>query len=121
MIPENSEMFFDQDVSPEVNDYNTTLVITKTLYVTATTTVSHVLHATATVTSFATATQQSLTFDSFDVPHHPKADTVFTAIFASICLLFTVGVILRKKSKKLKAFNVPLILGTFCISGPRSF
>jgi hypothetical protein len=51
---------------------------------------------------------------TFHIPHHPKVDTAFTAVFGSLCLLLLIGLVIRKKSKKLKSFNIPLILGTFC-------
>ena len=105
-------MFFDPDFSPNANDYNSTFAFTKTVHLTATTTLFEVTRVTETVTS-ATSRPSA---PALDVPHHPKVDTGFTAVFASIGLLLMVGLILRKKSKKLKAFNILLILGTFCMS-----
>ncbi len=111
-------MFYEPHLSPSADDYNATLVVTKTLYLTATTTVSAVIQTTAnetatlTLAAIATAPPHEL---AVDIPHHPKADTAFTAIFGALCILLITGLVIRKKSKKLKSFNIPLILGTFCI------
>jgi hypothetical protein len=95
-----------------LGDYNATLVLTETLYLTTTVTVS-ALNTTATVS--ATETESSAKSElTYDIPHHPKVDTFFAALFGGLCLLLIIGLIIRKKSKKLKSFNTPLILGTFC-------
>ena len=110
-------MFYEPDLSPSVDDYNATLVVTKTLYLTATTTVSAVIQTTATETAtltaaaIATASPHEL---AVDIPHHPKVDTAFTVVFGALCIVLITGLVIRKKSKKLKSFNIPLILGTFC-------
>jgi hypothetical protein len=108
-------MFYEPDLSPSVDEYNATLVVTKTLYQTATTTVSAVIKTTATETITLTASATaSLHESTFPIPYHPKVDTVFTAIFGALCIVLIIGLVTRKKSKKLKSFNIPLILGTFC-------
>ena len=110
-------MFYEPELSPSTNDHNATLVITKTLYLTATTTVTTVIQSTATetgpLTAAATGTA-SLHKPTFHIPHHPKVDTAFTAVFGVLCIVLITGIVIRKKSKKLKSFNIPLILGTFC-------
>ena len=104
-------------------------MVTRMSYVTATATVSMLeqLTSTATVsvleviTTTKTVPVPSPTLTSspqlpVTVPHLPILDIVFSAIFGVACVLIILGTILRKKSKKLKLFNVPLALGTFCIS-----
>lgn len=105
-------MFSDPDFSPNANDYNATVTFTKTVHLTATTTLFEATHVAETVPSVTYRPSEPV----LDVPHHPKVDTGFTVVFATIGLLLMVGLILRKKCKKLKAFNIPLILGTFCMS-----
>src|SRR5436190_7045280 len=105
--------------SPLGFEYNATLVLTKTLYGTATETISSVIENTVTATVTATVTTTATTTAAtpemkFHIPHHPKVDTAFTAVFCSLCLLLLIGLVIRKKSKELKSFNIPLILGTFC-------
>jgi amino acid transporter len=94
------------------------VVITKTLHLTTTKTVSLILSSVTTVTATPAATVTpvigSPPYLTFEVPHYPKIDTAFTVLFGVICLVLIIGLICRKKSKKLKAFNIPLILGTFC-------
>ena len=107
--------YFEAGSSPMGFGYNATLVLTKTLYRTATETVSITIENTATATVTAAATTAAAPPElTFHIPHHPKVDTAFTAVFGSLCLLLLVGLVIRKKSKKLKSFNIPLILGTFC-------
>jgi carbohydrate-binding DOMON domain-containing protein len=109
-------MFDEQDIFLSLGSPNATVVVTKTVYqaatVTATETTTILKTITATAAPKATSNASSL---NLSIPHHPKVDTAFTAVFGFLCLVLIVGLILRKKSKKLKLFNIPLILGTFCI------
>src|SRR5208282_1716164 len=104
-------MFYEPELSPSVDEYNATLVVTKTLYLTATTTVSAVVQTTATETATLTAAATATLHEpTFHIPHHPKVDTAFTAVFSALCIVLITGLMIRKKSKKLKSFNIPLIL-----------
>jgi hypothetical protein len=107
------DKYFEAGTSSSLDEYNATFVLTKTLYVTATTTVSAVIDTTATAVITVTATAATPE-RAFPIPHYPKADTAFTAVFGCLCLTLIIGTVFRKKSKKLKSFNIPLILGTFC-------
>ena len=114
----HTSMFFEEGLSPTFGNDNIT-VVTRTAFVTttsyATATVTSMLSltetATATVTAMPTPTSPSALTD---IPHHPKADTAFGVIFGVVCISLITGVIVRKKSKKLKGFNISLIIGTFC-------
>lgn len=117
-------MFYEPELSPSVHDYNVTLVVTKTLYLTATTAISTVIQTAPTETatlSAAATTTASLHEPTFHIPYHPKADTAFTAVFGALCIVLITGIVIRKKSKKLKSFNIPLILGTFCTLQTNNF
>jgi hypothetical protein len=98
------------------------VVITKTVQVMATKVASNLQpFVTTTVIRYvpvpplaASLSDQSST--SLDIPHYPRVDTTFTITFGVLCLLLLIGVIFRRSAKKLKGFNIPLILGTFCIT-----
>jgi hypothetical protein len=105
-------MFDEQGIAPSPGSQNATIVVvTKTVYQTATETATATVVKTTTVAPIATSTASPLTLD---IPHHPKVDTAFTAFFGFFCLILITGLVFRKRSKKLKLFNIPLILGTFC-------
>jgi len=89
-------------------------VVTTTKYVTATATST--LRGAATVKPSTGPALDALIPQQLraNIPHYPRVDLAFAAAFGLAFLLLLVGIILRKKSKKLKAFNIPLILGTFC-------
>lgn len=108
-------MFDEEGITPSLGNPNATVVVvTKTVYQAATVT----LTATTTILKTTTASLNATAASSSKliIPHHPKVDTAFTAVFGFLCLVLIVGLIIRKKSKKLKLLNIPLILGTFCIS-----
>src|SRR5271169_741606 len=117
-------MFSDDELASTEVDFNdTVVVVTKylqpsvihTVFLPSPTTVI----LTSTVTTTATGTSAAVIGTpklTLDVPHHPQVDTAFTAGFGTLCLVLIGGVILRRKSKKLKSFNIPLILGTLCTS-----
>jgi carbohydrate-binding DOMON domain-containing protein len=110
------DSLFDLSPTSPLDEYNATLILTRTIHHTTTSTVSEVVTVTATTTVtkiVASATTPKLT--SIEIPYFPKVDTAFTAIFATCCLLLLVGVILRNKKRKRKGFNIPLFLGSLCI------
>src|SRR5271154_3833491 len=115
-------MFFEEGLPSTGADFNkTVVVVTKYLQPSIIQTVFLPSPTTLTVTSTVpTAATSTLLADTpkitLDVPHHPQVDTAFTAAFGTLCLVLISGVILRRKPKKLKGFNIPLILGTFCTS-----
>ena len=104
-------MFFEEGLAPAIQN-ETALVVTKTITYIATvmlplpTTVT----ATATVTAMIPHPKTIL-----EAPRYPAGDSIFCILFAILCIVLTVAVVLRKRSKKLKAFNAPLIFGAFCI------
>jgi hypothetical protein len=111
-----TDMFYEELFTPSPEAQNFTLVVTRTLYLTVFATAT----ATATETEAATATLAATTTVppnvpqlGFEIPHHPKVDSVFTALFSLIWLLLTLGLVFRKQSKKLRSFNVPLTIGVF--------
>src|SRR5271170_1859711 len=116
-------MFFEEGLPSTETDFNETVVVVtkylqpsiiQTVFLPSPTT----LTVTSTITTIATSTLVADTPPNItlDVPHHPQVDTAFTAAFGTLCLVLISGVILRRKPKKLKSFNIPLILGTFCTS-----
>lgn len=109
-------MFDEQSFFPSLGSPNATVVVTRTVYqaatVMATETVTILKTTTATAAPKATSNASS---SKSSIPHHPNVDTAFTAVFGFLCLVLIVGLVIRKKSKKLKLFNIPLVLGTFCI------
>jgi len=108
------DSFFDLDqTTVPSNEYNATLILTKTVYHTATSTVSEIVTMTASATSIVTSGGIPKT-TVLDIPHFPKVDTAFTAIFGTCCLFLLLGVVLRNKIRKIKGFNIPVILGSFC-------
>jgi hypothetical protein len=116
----HTSMFFEEGLSPTYGNDNIT-VVTRTAFVTttsyATATVTSMLSLTETATTTATVTAMPTPTSPSaltDIPHHPKADTAFGVIFGVVCISLITGVIVRKKSKKLKGFNISLIIGTFC-------
>jgi hypothetical protein len=113
-------MFDEQGIIPSLGSPNVTIVVlTKTVYqatVTATETTTILKTTTATAAPKATSNASSL---KLNILHHPKVDTAFTAVFGFLYLVLIVGLIIRKKSKKLKLFNISLILGIFCIPSMR--
>ena len=111
------DSFFDLSPSPP-DEYNATLVITKTMHQRQiiTSTVTDFVTVTQAITETVTATPTPLPDATvLEIPHFPKADTALTVIFTTCCLLLIVGIILRNKKRKIKAFNIPLILGSLCI------
>src|SRR5271163_488013 len=109
-IEYSPDMFFEPDLSPDIQN-ETALVVTKTIRLTATVTLPEpsTVATTATVTAMLSQPKMIL-----EVPRYPAGDTTFCILFAILCIVLTVAIILRKQSKKLKAFNIPLILGAFC-------
>jgi len=106
------DSFFNLDPTAPSNEYNVTLILTKTVHHTATSTVSEIVTMTATSIVASSATPN---VTAFKIPHFPKVDTAFTAIFGSCCLFLLVGILLRNKKRKIKGFNIPLFLGSLCI------
>ena len=118
-------MFYEEGSLYSGAEFNETVVITKYVQPSVTRTVFYPSPTTLTLTSIATTTTTATARSSpstvlpnltLDIPHHPQVDTAFTAAFGTLCLVLVGGVVLRRKSKKLKAFNIPVILGTFCLA-----
>jgi hypothetical protein len=109
-ITNMTDMFYEGNVSPP-DVQNVTLVVTRTAYLTVTSTISTSAKTPAPTTTTLTSNTPQL---GLEVPHFPQVDTAFTALFGCICIILTAGVVFRRKSKKLKSFNIPLIVGAFC-------
>jgi len=108
------DSFFDLDQTATSNEYNATLILTKTMYHTVTSTVSEIVTMAASSPSIVTSSAMPKT-TALDMPHFPRVDMAFTAIFGTCCLFLLLGVVLRNKMRKIKSFNIPVILGSFCI------
>jgi len=111
-------MFVEPELAPDIQN-KTALVVTKTVVLTTTVTLSEPTTVTTTATATATVTallpQPKMILEA---PRYPAGDTTFCILFAILCVILTIAIILRKQSKKLKAFNIPLVLGAFCIPRP---
>ena len=117
-------MFFEEGLPSTETDFNETVVVVtkylqpsiiQTVFLPSPTTLTLTLTSTVTTTTTSTVVADTPRI-TLNVPHHPQVDTAFTATFGTLCLVLIGGVILRRKSKQLKGFNIPLILGTFCTS-----
>src|SRR5579862_5355270 len=97
-------------------NYEDVLRVIKAVLITANSTSTIVEPATATETARAHMPEGTVAPQiSNNVPHLPKVDIAFAAIFGAACLVLLLGTILRRKSKKVKSFNIPLMIGIFCI------